>query len=58
MNALVLLIVLNSDPGPLSGSWLVTTMDTCQAVKIDLLKEYEHVFCVKPEDLKSEILKF
>ena len=58
MNALVLLIVLNSDPGPLSGSWLVTTMDTCQAVRVELLKEYERVFCVKPEDLKAEILNF
>lgn len=58
MSTLVLLIVLNSDPGLLSGSWLVTTMGTCEAVRIELLKDYEHVFCVKPEDLKAELLGF
>ena len=58
MKTLALLIVLSPDPGILSGSWVLTTMELCKELRVDLLKEYKTVFCLKPEDLKTEMLKF
>lgn len=55
MKILALLIVLHSDT---DARWVLTTMATCEAVRIELLKEYERVFCIAPKDLKTEILEF
>lgn len=54
MKTLALLIVLNPDPGILSGSWLLTTMELCKELRAELVKEYKTVLCVETKDLKSE----
>ena len=58
MKTLALLIVLNPDPGILSGSWLLTTLELCKELRVELLKEYKTVLCVEAKDLKSELLRF
>ena len=58
MKTLALLIVLSPDPGALSGSWLLTTMELCKELRAELVKEYKTVLCVETKDLKSELLRF